>query len=41
MKLFTTQIVPDYRRIVDVARNRKPDILPLYEHNVSYDVIGL
>ena len=40
MKLFTTQIAPDYRRIVDVAYNRRPDILPLYEHNVCYEVIG-
>lgn len=40
MKLFTTQIPPDYHRIVDAVYNRKPDILPLYEHNVSYEVIG-
>ena len=40
MKLFTTELSPDYHRIVDVARNRRPDLLPLYEHNVSYGVIG-
>ena len=40
LKLFTTQVAPDYRRIVDVACNRKPDTLPLYEHNVSCKVIG-
>lgn len=40
MKLFTTRISPDYHRIVDAVCNRKPDILPLYEHNVSCDIIG-
>ncbi len=40
MKLFTTKVVPDYRRIVDTVCNRKADILPLYEHNVCYEVIG-
>lgn len=40
MKLFASSIAPDYRRIVDTVCNRKPDVLPLYEHNVCYEVIG-
>lgn len=40
MKLFTTKISPDYRRMVDTVCNRKAEVLPLYEHNVSYEVIG-
>ena len=39
-RLFTTEFSPDYHRIVDVACNRRPDLLPLYEHSVSYGVIG-
>jgi len=37
---FETGIAPDYRRIVDVASNRRAEILPIYEHNVCYEVIG-
>ena len=40
MRLFTTEIDPDYHRIVDTVCNRKADILPLYEHNVCYEIIG-
>lgn len=38
--MFTTVIEPNYKRIVDVVSNKKADILPLYEHNVCYEVIG-
>lgn len=31
---------PDYRNILDSARNREAVRLPLYEHNVSFDKIG-
>ena len=32
--------VPDFRRVVDAARNRRTDIVPLYEHAVSPQVLG-
>ncbi len=38
--MFTTSIAPDFRRLEQAARNQKTDIMPLYEHNVSCDVIG-
>lgn len=31
---------PDYRHIVDVARNRRPQRLPLYEHNIAPQIMG-
>ena len=37
---FASSIAPDYRRIVSAARNRKPEVMPIYEHLVSYEVIG-
>ncbi len=40
MKLFSTAVEPDYRRVVAAARNRRPEILPLYEHNVCTGVIS-
>lgn len=30
---------PDYRHLVDAARNRRPQRLPLYEHNISATVM--
>ena len=38
--MFETTIAPDYRRIVAAATNHRAEILPLYEHNVGYEVIG-
>ncbi len=38
--MFDTAIEPDYRRMVDVVRNQRAEILPLYEHNVCYEVIA-
>lgn len=38
--MFTTGVAPDFHRIVDAAGNRRADVLPLYEHNVCYEVIG-
>lgn len=32
---------PNYQNIVDAACNRKPQRIPLYEHNISYDIISL
>lgn len=31
---------PDYRNLVDCARNKEAARLPLYEHNVSFEKIG-
>jgi hypothetical protein len=33
-------IAPDHRRLVDAVRNRRPDRLPLYEHNISPAIIA-
>ncbi len=33
------KFVPDYRNIVDAAKNVKPKRLPLYEHNISVDIM--
>ena len=30
---------PDYKNIVDAAKNIKPQRIPLYEHSISYDII--
>jgi uroporphyrinogen decarboxylase len=30
---------PDYRNIVDVAQNKKPKRLPLYEHIISLEIM--
>lgn len=38
--MFITSVEPDYQRMVDVVNNKKADVLPLYEHNVCYEVIG-
>jgi uroporphyrinogen decarboxylase len=38
--MFSRLIEPDFHRIVDVVNNRRADILPMYEHIVSYGVIG-
>ncbi len=38
--MFTTAVEPNFQRIVDAANNKKADVLPLYEHNVCYEVIG-
>lgn len=38
--MFQTRVKPDFRRFVNAARNRKNKILSIYEHNVSYGVIG-
>lgn len=31
---------PDYRNILDSAKNKQAKRLPLYEHNVSFEKIG-
>ena len=31
--------IPDYQNLVEVAENRKPERLPLYEHGVAYEQI--
>ena len=31
---------PNYKNILDVAQNRKPERLPLYEHIISRNIMG-
>ncbi len=31
---------PDYRNLVDCAKNKEAVRMPLYEHNVSFEKIG-